>query len=108
MCGRSDQTSLKYLKDMDIYYIWTYGQYYIYRKLCQFKNFILTKEKCSTVEIPSKHKHTLLEDISKACFIKTKTIAKITELINSKLDNEIIFFNNCIFNNYMSIDILFI
>ena len=77
---------------IEIFERYGHNKYYIYRKLCQFKNLRLTKEKCYTVEIPSKHKHTLLEDISKACFIKTKAIAKITEPINSKLDNEIIFF----------------
>ena len=30
------------------------------------------KEKCYTVQIPRKHKHTLLEDISKAFFYKNK------------------------------------
>ena len=49
------------------------------------------KEKCYTVEIPSKHEHTLLEDISKACFIKTKTRTKITEPLNSKFDDETMF-----------------
>ena len=65
---------------------------YIYRKVCRFKNYLLsTKEKCYTVEIPSKHEHTFLEDISKACFTKTKTRTRITELLNSKFDNEIMF-----------------
>ena len=49
------------------------------------------KEKCYMVEIPSKHEHTLLEDIGKVCFIKTKTRAKISEPLNSKYDNVIMF-----------------
>ena len=49
------------------------------------------KEKCYMVEIASKYEHTLLEDISKVCFIKTKTRAKITEPLNSKFDNGIMF-----------------
>ena len=54
---------------------------YIYRKICQFKNYLLLrKEKCYTVEIPSKHEHSLLEDLSKACFVKTKTRTKITAI----------------------------
>ena len=51
----------------------------------------MTKEKYCTAEIPSKHEHTLLEDISKACFIKTKTRTKITEPLNSEFDDEIMF-----------------
>ena len=65
---------------------------YIYRKICQFKSYLLfTKEKCYTVEIPSKHEHTLLEDLIKACFIKTKTRTKITEPLNSEFSDEIMF-----------------
>ena len=51
----------------------------------------MIKEKCYTVEIPSKHEDTLLEDLSKACFIKAKTGTKITEPLNSELDDEIMF-----------------
>ena len=65
---------------------------YIYRKICQFKNYLLlTKEKCYTVEIPSKHEHTLLEDISKVYSKKTKTRTKITEPLNSEFDDKIMF-----------------
>ena len=65
---------------------------YIYRTICHFKNYLLlTKEKCYTVEIPSKHEHALLENTSKVCFIKIKTKTKITEPLNSKFDNEIMF-----------------
>ena len=64
---------------------------YIYRKICQFKNyFLLMQEKCYTVEIPSKYEYALLEDISKACFIKTKR-GKITQPLNSEFDDEIMF-----------------
>ena len=51
----------------------------------------MIKEKCYTVEIPSKHEDTLLEDLSKACFIKAKTGTKISEPLNSELDDEIMF-----------------
>ena len=43
-----------------------------------------------TVEIPSKYEYALLEDISKACFIKTKR-EKITQPLNSEFDDEIMF-----------------
>ena len=68
-----------------------HNKYYIYRKICQFKNhLLLTQEKCYTVEIPSKYEHALLEDISKVCFIKTKR-RKITQPLNSEFDDEIMF-----------------
>ena len=47
------------------------------------------QEKCYTVKIPSKYKCTLLEDISKAGFIKTKRRRKITQPLNSEFDDEI-------------------
>ena len=81
MCGRSDQTSLKYWKDMVIINI---------IHIEKFANLLLTQEKCYTVEIRSKYEHALLEDISKAYFIKTKRI-KITQPLNSEFDNEIMF-----------------
>ena len=49
------------------------------------------QEKCYTVETPSKYEHTLLEDISKACFIKAKRRRKITVHLNSEFDDEIMF-----------------
>ena len=64
----------------------------IFRKILQFKNYLLlSEEKKFTAEIPSHREATLLEDLSKSCYFKVKRRRKITKPLKSEFMDEIMF-----------------
>ena len=66
--------------------------FFIYRKLCQIKNFmVLCENKKLTVEIPSKKEHIFLWELPKKCFVKVIKRTKFTAPLRSEYDDEIIF-----------------
>ena len=66
--------------------------FFIYRKLCQFKNFmVLCENKKLTVEIPSKKEHIFLRDLPKKCFVKVIKRTKLTAPLRREYDNKIMF-----------------
>ena len=67
-------------------------QFFIYRKLGQFKNFmVLCENKKLTVEIPSKKEHIFLRDLPKTCFAKVIKRTKLTAPLRREYDNKIMF-----------------
>ena len=68
------------------------NKYCFFRKILQFKNWLLLSEENKfTAEIPSHPKATLLEDLSKSCYLKVKRRRKITEPLKSEFMDEIMF-----------------
>ena len=66
--------------------------FFIYRKLCQIKHFmVLCENKKLTVEIPSKKEHIFLSELPKKCFVKVIKRTKSTAPLRSEYDDEIMF-----------------
>ena len=65
---------------------------YIYRELCQIKNWLILSEKIQfTAEIRSREENVFLREMSKSCFLKVIKRKKITVPLQSECDEEIMF-----------------
>ena len=68
-------------------------KYRIFRKILKLKNYLLiSEEKKFTAKIPSCREVTLLDDLSKSCYLKVKRRRKIAEPLTSEFMDEIMFF----------------
>ena len=65
---------------------------HIFRKIIQFKNYLLlSEEKKFTAKIPSRCEATLLDDLSKSGYLKIKRRRKITEPLKCEFMDKIMF-----------------
>ena len=65
-------------------------KYHIFRKIIQFKNYLLlSEEKKFTAKIPSHCEAMLLDDLSKSCYLKINRRRKITEPLKCEFMDKI-------------------
>ena len=68
------------------------NMFYIYRKLCQIRNWLfVSNQKQFTCQILSKKQHIFLRKLSKVCFIKVIKRKKIIMSLRSIYDDGILF-----------------
>ena len=66
--------------------------FYIYRKLCQIKNWLILSEKINfTAEIPRREEKVFLREVSKSYFLKVLKRTKIAAPLRSEYDDKIMF-----------------
>ena len=69
-----------------------HNHFYIYRKLCQIKNWLIVSDKNKfTAEIPSRKEHIFLKELIRSCVLTITKRRKLAAPLRSEFDNEIMF-----------------